>query len=143
VWDAGLGEGRTAVYSNKGSAGDCNELNKEGGGSSINKRGEKNRIIHATNTSPKYYFLLYILLPPLSPSFFVVFSEFSFQLCRDLRPPPLPLAPPHFLTGSDCLKIPDSAEKKCFLAWMAGGRGREEGAGGWRGGVCWDHTAEH
>lgn len=96
--------------------------------------------MHATNTSPSIISFYASFPPPPSPSFFLVFSAFAFQLCRDLRPPPplLPLAPPRFLTGSDCLKIPDSAEKKpnktiYFLAWMAEGR-EKEGAGGGTGG---------
>lgn len=107
-------KGGPAAYSIKGGAGDFNE------------GGESPRIIQATNTSPQVLFpSIYSPPPPPSPSFFLVFSAFSFQLCRDLRPPPLPLAPPRFLTGSDCLKTPDSAEKKRALLSGLGGRGRE------------------
>lgn len=108
-------KGGPAAYSIKGGAGDFNE------------GGESPRIIQATNTSPQVLFPSAYPPPTPFPSFLSVFTAFSFQLCRDLRPPPLPLAPPRFLTGSDCLKTPDSAEKKRALLSGLGGRGRERG----------------
>lgn len=130
--DAGLGEGRIAAYSNQGSAGEFNELHKEGGEKAASIKGGRNRIMHAMNTSPSIISFYTFFPHPFLLFRFLVFSAFSFQFCRDLRLPPLPSVPPRFLAGSDCLKIPDSAEKeKCFLACMAEGRERRvPGLGG-------------
>ena len=138
-----LGEGRTAVYSNKGDAGDFNELNKEGKKGASIKGGGKTRIMHATNTSPSiisFYTFSPHPLPLLSFWFLVRFlSGFAMTSVRLLFPWRLLVS----LPAQIALKYPIQQKKTCFLAWMAEGeREREEGAGAWRGGACWDHTAE-
>lgn len=141
--DAVLGEGRTTVYSNKGSAGDFNELNEEGRKAASIKGGEKPRIMHATNTSPSiisFYTFFPHPLPLLSFCFLVRFlSGFAVTSVCLLFPWRCLVS----LPARIALKYPIQQKKPCFLAWMAEGESeREEGAGGWRGGACWDHTAE-
>lgn len=114
-------KGGPAAYSIKGGAGDFNE---EGGKPQDNAG---NKYFPASIIS----FCIFSPHPlPLLSFWFLVRFLASFVV-TSVRPPPLPLAPPRFLTGSDCLKTPDSAEKgeSCFLAWVAEG-GREEDAGG-------------
>lgn len=106
------------------------------------------RIRQATNTYPKYYFLLYILPTPLNPlpllSFWLLvrfLSSFAATSVRLLFPWRRLVS----LAAQIALKHPIQQKKRVLLSGL-GGRGREgerRMPGGWRGGACWDHTAEH